>query len=155
MSNRKNFKVNSPVFKQLVKTMQAKGTILDATLATYQNERFDSTIFLQGVELTKLAYENGVKIGVGTDKGVQNFREVPPLFKEMDILVNKVGMKPMDVLKAATITNAEMIGKEQEIGSIKVGKKADLVILEKNPLVDIKNIGSTKYVFKNGLVIPF
>ena len=130
--------------------MQIKGTILDATLATYQHERFDSTFFLQGVALTNLAYKNGVKIGVGTDMSVHDFPKITPLFQEMDILVQQVGMSPMEVIKAATLINAEMIGMDKKIGSIEIGKQADLVILDKNPLVNIKHIGTVQYVFKRG-----
>jgi len=145
-----NFDINNSVFNKLISSMQTKGTILDATLATYQQERFDSTIFLQGVALTNLAYKNGVKIGVGTDMSVHDFPKVTPLFQEMNILVNKVGMSPMQVIKAATLINAEMIGMDKKIGSIEIGKQADIVVLNKNPLVDIKHIGMVQYVFKRG-----
>lgn len=145
-----NFDANAPVFKNLIITMKSKGTILDATLATYQHERFDSTIFNQGVALTKLAYENGVKIGVGTDMSVNNFPTPIPLVTEMEILVNQVGMTPMEVLKAATLVNAEMIGLENKIGTLEEGKQADIIVLDANPLKDIKNVSTIKYVFKNG-----
>ncbi len=145
-----NFDINNPVFNKLVSSMQAKGTILDATLATYQHERFDSTIFLQGVALTQLAHQNGVKIGVGTDMSVHDFPKVAPLFQEMEILINQVGMSPMEVIKAATLVNAEMIGMDKKIGSIEIGKQADIVVLNKNPLEDIKQIGTVEYVFKRG-----
>lgn len=145
-----NFDANTPVFKNLVTTMQAHGTILDATLAIYQHERFDTTIFQQGVELTKLAYENGVKIGVGTDMGVKDFPTPIPLIKEMEILVNQVGMSPIEVLKAVTLTNAEMIGQENKIGTLESGKQADIIVLNANPLTDISNVSAIKYIFKRG-----
>ena len=148
-----NFDINNPVFDKLVRTMQQKGTILDATLATYQHERFDSTIFLQGIALTNLAHKKGVKIGVGTDMGVHDFPKITPLFKEMDILVNQVNMTPLEVIKSTTVVNAEMMGMEQTIGTIEVGKRADLVVLDKNPLVDIQHIQAIKYVFKRGVQI--
>lgn len=150
-----NFNASTPVFKNLVTTMQAKGTILDATLVTYQHERFDTTIFQQGVALTKLAYENGVKIGVGTDMGVADFPTPIPLVKEMEILVNQVGMTPMEVLKATTLINAEMIGQENNIGTLESGKRADIIVLDNNPLEDISNVSAIKYVFKNGRRINF
>ena len=145
-----NFDADASAFKKLVNAMKAQGTILDATLAIYQHERFDTTIFQQGVALTKLAYENGVKIGVGTDMGLPKLPSPIPLVKEMDILVNQVGMSPIEVLKATTLTNAEMIGLENKIGTLEKGKQADLIILKANPLEDIKNVSTVKYVFKNG-----
>jgi len=145
-----DFDIKNPTFEKLTRDMQTNGTILDATLAIYQHERFDSTIFLQGLALTRLAYQNGVKIGVGTDISVNDFPKIAPLFKEMEVLVNQVGMTPMEVLKATTLVNAAMIDMDKKIGSIEIGKQADLVILDKNPLVDITHINTVKYVFKRG-----
>ncbi len=60
------------------------------------------------------------------------------------------GAKPMEVLRAATLHGAEMIGLAQDIGSLEPGKLADLVILDKNPLEDIHNTNTVRYVMKNG-----
>ncbi len=55
-----------------------------------------------------------------------------------------------EVLRAATLHGAEAIGYAQDLGSIEVGKLADLIILTENPLDDIRNTNSIKYVMKNG-----
>jgi imidazolonepropionase-like amidohydrolase len=60
------------------------------------------------------------------------------------------GMKPMDALRVGTIFGAEAIGLQQYIGSLEGGKWADLVVLDKNPLEDIKNTNTIRYVMKNG-----
>jgi imidazolonepropionase-like amidohydrolase len=60
------------------------------------------------------------------------------------------GMTPREVLQAATIDGARIIGFDQDLGSLEVGKLADLVVLEKNPLDDIRNTNTIRYVMKNG-----
>ena len=60
------------------------------------------------------------------------------------------GMKPHDVLRVATINGAHAIGMEQDLGSIETGKLADLIVLDANPLEDIHNTNTVRYVMKNG-----
>jgi imidazolonepropionase-like amidohydrolase len=60
------------------------------------------------------------------------------------------GLKPIDVIRAATANGAVIIGLAQDLGSIEPGKLADLVILDKNPLEDIKNTNTVRWVMKNG-----
>ncbi len=59
-------------------------------------------------------------------------------------------MSRHDALGAATIPGAQVIGLEQDLGSIEPGKLADLVILDRNPLDDIRNSTAIRYVMRGG-----
>lgn len=60
------------------------------------------------------------------------------------------GMSPHEALRCATINGAEAIGLSQDLGSLEPGKLADLIVYDKNPLDDIRNTASMKFVMKNG-----
>lgn len=60
------------------------------------------------------------------------------------------GMKPHDVLRVGTIFGAEAIGLAADLGSIEPGKLADLIVLDANPLDDIRRTNTIRYVMKNG-----
>ncbi|MFI5459245.1 MAG: amidohydrolase family protein, partial [Isosphaerales bacterium] len=60
------------------------------------------------------------------------------------------GWQPLEVLRAATLHGAEAIGYAQDLGSLEAGKLADLVVLPNDPLKDIHNTSSIRYVMKNG-----
>lgn len=97
--------------------------------------------------MLKEAIEIGVKVATGTDCGSPL---TPPsfYFDELNIM-QEAGMVPMDVIKASTSVAAECLGIE-DIGSISTGKRADLIILNKNPLKNLDYLKEEKIIMKNG-----
>ena len=99
----------------------------------------------KGLELTGAAHRAGVKVLVGTDYIVAGIT----VHDELEQLV-MAGLSPADALRAATTLPSEYFGLQKEYGSIAAGMKADLILLNKNPLEDIRNTQSIEAVIFNG-----
>ena len=99
-------------------------------------------------ETFKRAHESGVKIAFGTDSGVSYHGNNANEF----LYMVEAGMKPMDAIKTATKTAAELLGVETSLGIIKPNKKADIIAVIKNPLNDISNLKEVSFVMKNGVI---
>lgn len=91
------------------------------------------------------AYEAGVKIAAGTDADNPH----ASLAKECELLT-EIGMSNMEAVLAATKTAAEILKLDASLGTIEVGKIADLVLLDKNPVEDIRNLTTVSRVFQSG-----
>jgi imidazolonepropionase-like amidohydrolase len=96
----------------------------------------------------QLALNAGVTICMGGDVGVFAHGDNA---REMEMMVD-YGMKTLDVLKSSTSVNAEVFGYADKIGSIKKGLQADIIAVEGDPSVDIKNIRKIKLVMKAGVI---
>lgn len=94
--------------------------------------------YLKGLELTKQAHRAGVRVLVGTDAGVPFVFKGWSLHEEMEELV-RAGLPTAAVLKAATLDAAEFLGKTTDFGTVEAGKMADLILLEANPVMDVRN----------------
>lgn len=95
------------------------------------------------------AYKAGVRIATGTDYFGAPLRAHGDNADELITMV-KYGMKPMDVLVAATKNGAECIGIEDKLGTLASGKVADIIALDGNPLDDIDAVKRVAYVMKEG-----
>ena len=107
--------------------------------------------YLKGLELTGEAHRAGVKILAGTDANDSYCIPGFGMHDELQELV-KAGLTPLDAIKAATVNPAEYFGRSVDYGSVAVGKIADLVLLEANPLTDISNIAKINSVIFGGNV---
>jgi imidazolonepropionase-like amidohydrolase len=101
-------------------------------------------------EELKTARELGVKIASGFDAGVAESQG-----KNADELVAMVkhGLTPIEAIRAATASAAELLGWEDRIGAIEPGHFADLIAVDGDPLVDITVLKSVKFVMKGGVVV--
>lgn len=158
----KNYKwnENTKEVKRLFTAMKNNNSILDATLFVYtfglnepvNGRKIDSTRYKMGMKAVKIAYKYGVKIGAGSDHMITEKGNIINIHKELELLVT-AGLSNIDALRAATIINAEGVGEEKNVGTIEKGKLANLIILNGNPLEDIKNTKNIKLVIKRGNIV--
>ena len=94
------------------------------------------------------AYKAGVKIAFGTDAAVYPHGQNA---KEFQYMV-EAGMTPTAAIEAATKSAAEVLGLANEIGTLEVGKRADLIATKRNPLVDVMELQRVVFVMKSGAV---
>jgi imidazolonepropionase-like amidohydrolase len=87
----------------------------------------------------------GVPIVAGTDVGVPGHT----LLRELELYV-KAGLTPLEAIQAATVTPARAMKVDNEVGPIEAGKRADLIVLDADPLENISNIRKIRYVVTQG-----
>ncbi|MGH2713903.1 MAG: amidohydrolase family protein [Thermoleophilaceae bacterium] len=134
--------------EELLKTMRDRGTVLVPTLESYdfaatgrQDHVFGRWVAERAARrltgrmaVVRRAYELGVPLALGTGAGA------PPRggrnTRELELLV-EAGLTPLETLRVATQGSAAALGREREIGSIKKGRRADILVLRADPLVSI------------------
>ncbi len=145
------------------KLMKEKGTYLVPTLMAGEAvEKLANNGFLKGYRgekalaaakamrnAIKIAIANDVLIALGTDSGV-----IPhgTNGREFRLMIEWGGMKPLDAITAGTLNGARLLGLDKTVGSLEVGKYADIVAVKGNPLTNIKSFENVDFVMKNGFV---
>lgn len=104
-----------------------------------------ASILQKELEIIGSLHRSGVIIVAGTDQGVPGFS----IYRELELYV-RAGLTPMEAIQAATIVPARVMHMDKELGSIQVGKIADLIVLGKDPVASIHNIRSVEKVVASG-----
>jgi imidazolonepropionase-like amidohydrolase len=136
----------------LVPTLLAGYTVVDmAKNSDFMSPAIKEKAITVGSEMQSnlgRAYKAGVNIAFGTDSGVSkhgtNAYEA--------VLMAEAGMSNMDIIKSATISGADLLGMSDKIGSLEVGKQADIIATDGSPLDDIKQLLDVDFVMKDGKV---
>ncbi|MFN7979231.1 MAG: amidohydrolase family protein [Vicinamibacterales bacterium] len=99
----------------------------------------------RGLRIVKALHDAGVPVVAGTDEGVPGHS----VHREIE-LYTEAGLTPLQALQSATIVPARVMKLDRELGTIEAGKRADLAILEGNPLDDIHNVRRVRWTVANG-----
>jgi len=136
----------------VVKLMKERGTTMVPTLSVIKKiylegskhehaipniEQRRKEVWEAHIRSVKMALDAGVKVGAGTDAGT-GYGLAGNNALELEILVEDIGMKPMNAIMAATKVNSEIMKMDKDVGTLEVGKMADLIIVDGDPLKDVK-----------------
>jgi imidazolonepropionase-like amidohydrolase len=107
------------------------------------------------LRLTKLLDDAGVPMMTGTDSGGVGHWEISgvALHQEIDLL-HQAGLKPLTILQMTTINGAKFLHREDHMGTVAVGKDANLVLLDGNPVASAANLHRINAVVRNGKLYP-
>ncbi|MDX1623605.1 MAG: amidohydrolase family protein [Gemmatimonadota bacterium] len=98
----------------------------------------------------KALHDVGVPVLPGSDLAGIGLFPGWSLHEEIEALVEAVGLTPLEAIVAATRRAAELLGAEDELGTLEAGKRADLLLLSANPLADVRNTRRIEAVVKGG-----
>ncbi len=102
-------------------------------------------VFQKELRIMGVLHRGAITIVTGTDQSVPGHS----LHREIELYV-QAGFTPMEALQAATIVPARVMNMEKDLGTIEKGKRADLIIVNGNPLEDIHTLRNVEYVITNG-----
>ncbi|HZA62030.1 MAG TPA: amidohydrolase family protein [Nitrososphaeraceae archaeon] len=147
--------LNSTKIYEMINALVKNKVPVDPTLSIYEamlkDDPQNQHLWSKVLQLTKILYDHGVTIMSGTD--IPNFGLIPgtSLHHELELLV-KAGINPLNVIKIATSNAAEALGILDDVGTLEAGKQADMIILNANPIRNIRNIGAIEGVIEDGQV---
>lgn len=152
-------KPDGPEMDALLANMRAHETLLEPTLlvmsghlvpgAEGRTNPAGDSIARFAAAATGHAHRRGIPIVAGTDAMGTT---TPGIHSELQLLVAQAGLTPMDAIVAATRNAARAIGAEDSLGTLAVGKLADLVVLRADPTADIANTRAVTHVMRGGVL---
>jgi imidazolonepropionase-like amidohydrolase len=148
--------LNSPRLKDVLDLVVQRGTFVSATLAVFEKRAGDKNVtethvrgFAKMLKFVGLARKAGARIVAGSHSSVDYAARGWAYQRELELLVES-GLTPLEALVAATSEQARYFRVAERLGSIEVGKLADLLLVEGDPSKDITAMRRIKRVMLNG-----
>jgi imidazolonepropionase-like amidohydrolase len=151
--------LNSPEINEMINALVENDVPVDPTLSIYEamlkdgagsfSDRQNQLRWTKVLQLTRIMLDRGVQILAGSD--IPNFGLVPgaSLHRELELLV-EAGIHPLKVIDIATQNGAEALGINGTVGTLEIGKQADMIILDADPLENISNTKTIEAVIADG-----
>ena len=151
--------LSRPSLRRLITSMKERNVILDPTLYVMRPGRdsagridpLHANLFHGAVRFTQAAHRAGIDVAAGTDAIGGS---TPNIHVELQLLVDSVGMTPLQAIRAGTYVSARALGIGDSVGTVAPGKRADLVVLAADPSVDIANTITVIGTMKAGRYYP-
>lgn len=151
-ANKESLKLFKKTGAYLVPTLLAGDTVVNmAKTDDFMSAPIREKAIRVGADMLKnfeRSYKAGVKIAFGTDSGVSRHG----INAQEAVLMHKAGMKTSHILKSATVNGADLIGMSDTLGTIEVGKFADIIATDNSPLKNIEELLDVDFVMKGGKV---
>ncbi len=151
-----SLEMNSPKIGEVIDLAVKKNIFFCPTLAAFERqadssgkEDFRVKGFKNMLKFVEQAHKAGVKIVIGSHSSSLYSKHGWTYQREMELL-NMAGLTPLEVIKSGTVQNAAYFGNSSRLGSISVGKAADLVLVDGNPAENIAAMYNISAVMLNG-----
>jgi len=149
---------NNPKVDDLLQLLVDRGVFVSPTLAIFESRLGDEdgetrvAGFQNMLRFFHRCYEAGAPVVVGSHTSAPFAKRGKAYLREMQLMV-QAGMKPIEVITAATKTNAKFFGVEDRLGTLEPGKLADMIVVDGNPAADIDLMDHVEIVVLNGRVV--
>lgn len=149
--------LTTPQANALFKLIVDRGVVVSPTLAVFERQPGDKDTsavhlhaFKQMEAFVGMAKKSGAKLVVGSHSDVPHAKRGWAYQRELELLVES-GLTPMEAIVGGTMENARYFRIDDRLGSVEVGKIADLILVEGDPLKEISNMRRIKRVMLNGV----
>ncbi len=126
-----------------------RGVLADSGRFNAEDRRSATALIARSMILVRQMQRAGVGVMAGTDLSLAP-GDLP---HELELLV-EAGLTPMEALQSATVNPARFLGASDSLGTVAPGKVADLVLLQADPLADIRNVSRVQLVVREGVLLP-